>query len=149
LAVHKYEVSPALCSALVQAGAHLDVSDSIGTPLHIAIAHYSLDVVKALLSAHSRFPDTVSRALLTYNHHGDLPLHTALHARSAHVIQLLVDAGVDVDAPNQHGTFPLVLAVRYNDTASARVLLQKKPNKRRLGDALIYATHHGKLLWYL
>lgn len=120
------------------------MSDSIGTPLHIAIARYSSDVVEALLSAQHVFPDAVSRALQTFNQNGDLPLHTALHARSAYVTQLLVDAGVDVDLPNKHGTFPLVLAVRYNDTASARVLLQKKTVHTHLGDALMHATHHGK-----
>jgi len=138
-------VSYELCATLMKAGADLNVIDSIdGTPLEIAISNDSLDGVRSLLSARLQYPDTVKRALCTFGDDGDLPLHRALHARSAEITQVLVDAGVDVNAPNQNGTVPLLIAVGYNDINCARVLLQNKNTTSNLNIALCYATHHGK-----
>lgn len=143
LALRKTDVSPELCAALVRNGALLDVTDGNGTPLHTAICEHSPGVVEALLSARDRFQETVSRALLVYNQFGDLPLHSALHARSTLVVRLLVDAGVDVNTPDQLDTGPLVLAIHNNDDDSAKVLLQGDSTVTSLNTALLHAVHYG------
>ena len=74
------------------------------TPLHPAAFFGRTDTVRALLSAGARHD------LLARNAQANLPLHAATAGRRAEIVELLLAAGADVNAPTAQGWTALHLA---------------------------------------
>ncbi len=134
-----------IAQMLLDAGANVDLQDSLGfAPLHFA----SFPGNPLSISASKRREDTV-RVLLGANanvklrtNKGETPLHRAAEAYMSYsvmyregrlvsrsqlpwhdalgvVIQMLVNAGADVDAKTNYGSTPLYFAVNYNNHVDA------------------------------
>src|SRR5260370_40693086 len=56
---------------------------------------------------------------------GDTPLHIATRRGNLRIIQLLLDAGADVDARGEYGHTPLHEAVGRGNLAAVQLLLQR------------------------
>ena len=58
----------------------------------------------------------------TTNKHGDTSLHNAARAGGPTAVQLIIDAGADVNARNRVGQVPLLLAALHRHTAATALL---------------------------
>ena len=125
---------PAVCRVLIDAGADLHTKDENGRlPLHYASDAGALDVVKMLVRAGAGVRATdddgdtclfraanghtetvrylVGLFQVEVNHRNDEGF-TALHSAVVHtdVVQVLIDAGADIDTKNKDGRSPLHFA---------------------------------------
>ena len=125
---------PAVCRVLIDAGADLHTKDEYGSsPLHYACESGALDVVKMLVRAGARVRATYSAGwtcLQVASQRGhtetvrylvglpevelnqrDAGNHNALHLAAVNkhtdVVQVLIDAGADIDTQNYEGRSPL------------------------------------------
>ena len=142
---------PAVCRVLIDAGADLHTKDDYGSsPLHTACASGALDVVKMLVRAGARvratyyagwtclqvasqygYTETV-RYLVGLPevdvNHGDTDHHTALHLAAINkhtgVMQVLIDAGADIDTQNNNGCSPLHTACGAGDFDVVKMLVR-------------------------
>src|SRR5207237_4485183 len=109
------------------------------TPLHLAAAGYRLEIIRLLLASGA---DPNSRA----NRRRSSPLHYAADGyitgpawdaeRQVGSIQLLLEAGADINAQDQNGATPLHRAVRTRCAGAVRYLL-------RAGGVPILSTKSG------
>ncbi|KAK3986085.1 ankyrin-2 [Cladorrhinum sp. PSN332] len=79
-------------------------------------------------------------------HRGETPLHVALRGSShfkAHIVQLMVEAGADVNAVDNSGTSCLALALEHMPTESIELLLSK--GARADSSALFAAVDAGRV----
>ena len=100
-------------TACIQAGAHVNTSDSYGrTPLHFAAAHSGEPaIVTTLLSAGS--------ALEARARFGERPLHDAASSnRNPEVISTLLNAGAVLEARDDNKRVPLHYAASYNENSA-------------------------------
>jgi len=96
------------------------------TALHVAAAGYWVEIAKLLLDAGAE----VGAAM---NHRCSQPLHYAADGflenpswdakRQVRMIELLVEAGADIHAPDKNGATPLHRAVRTRCAAAVKALL--------------------------
>lgn len=104
---------------LLDAGANITTVDwKRGTPLHMACAAGDADlgIVVALLAAgadvHRKYNPRDRRML-----DGDIqPMHYAASAGNSGIVQLLLDAGADIEAATSYGLRPLDMAVTRKRT---------------------------------
>jgi ankyrin repeat protein len=113
---------------LIERGADLNTNTANGSPLHSAASLGYLEMVGLLLKHNANIAarDRISN---------DTPLHwAARHACNDGVIDLLIDAGADVEARNNLGDTPLLEAVSFAKTANIRKLLARGANARARDD---------------
>ena len=123
-----------LCSFLIEQGADVNLAmpDTGETPLHSALckvdAKYNL-VLRVLL-AHGADPNCVTKPsvetggfMRDCRTKGETPLHRAAAFANEEAIQMLLDAGAQVDARDMHGDSPLTWASWHLRPASVLRLL--------------------------
>ena len=102
---------------LMRSGADVNAQDNRGnTPLHTAALLDRSDVVAQLIS----YGAVVGVVIDEGSFSGATPLHKA---RSAHVVQLLIAAGADVNAPDSRGNTPLHYAELHANHETVMALL--------------------------
>ena len=142
---------PAVCQVLIDAGADIETKDDMGrSPLLLASSSGHLDIVKMLVQAGAGVRDTDNegdtclilaanfghtetvRVLLCMpevdvNHQG-MNNHTALHSAvdEGHpdVVQLLIDAGADIETKDTDGLSPLWLASTLGHLDVVKMLVE-------------------------
>jgi ankyrin repeat protein len=139
------------CRALIALGADAALRDRPGaTALHVAAAHAHADVVVVLLAARA---DTVRSTAA----HLRTPLHLAVcggeqqneqqEANAVLCCRLLVKGGADVDARDEHGNSPLLLAAAAGNAALCKALVSLDASLTLANDAggtaLHVAARHG------
>jgi ankyrin repeat protein len=122
--------------ALLAAGAKSDLEDESGrTALSFAAERGHLESVKTLLAA--KADPNVGKIL---------PLHLAIHANAAGVVQSLLEAGADANRPGQvtwqnrwgnsqytSGVTPLTVAISEGNSEALKLLLAHKADPNGLG----------------
>ena len=167
---------PAVCQVLIDAGADIETKDKEGrSPLHRASISDKIAVVKMLVEAGARvrvtdtngdtcltlaayFGHTVTvRYLVTVpevdvNHSEDenlTALHIAAQENYPEVVEVLIDAGADIEAKDEDGSSPLHCACREGALDAVKVLVKAgagvcvTDNKGET--CLVYAAHHGHI----
>lgn len=101
-------ISIAKCiEALIKAGANINLQDKCGnTPLDIASHHVSRSIVGLFVQ------ETAKSNSFNKFH---FPLHRAISRNQLLVAQLLIEAGVDVNARDANGYTPLQLAINKGE----------------------------------
>ena len=144
-------VDPAVCRVFIDAGADIETKNEDGcSPLHLASCSGALEVVKMLVEAGAGvnvtdYDGDTCLILAAYCGHTEtvrylvgLPevdvnhcnryTRTALHcaAKEGHpeVVQVLIDAGADIDTKNRHGRSPLDFASRSGALEVVKVLVR-------------------------
>ena len=155
---------PAVCQVLIGAGADIETKNDKGrSPLHLASRSGALATVKMLVEAGAdvRTTDADRGTCLTlaaYHGHTDtvrylvgLPevdlnhqdrdkctaLHFAVQKKHSEVVEVLIDAGADIDRKDALGFSPLILASVSGALATVKMLVEAGVDVR--------ATHKGKL----
>lgn len=96
----------------------LDAQDTDGsTALHCGAWKGHLDAVAFLLKSGAHV-----HAHNHNDHWGTSPLHAAAHANQSAIVQLLIDAGADVNAKDTNGKTPLFHTTLHKATAAAKIL---------------------------
>jgi ankyrin repeat protein len=108
-----------LCEYLIEQGADVNQpqADTGETPLHAALCttnRQTHDAVVKVLLAHGANPNCATRPSVETDHFmrdcrtkGETPLHRAAAFGTEATIQMLLDAGAQVDAKDMHGDSPL------------------------------------------
>ena len=114
---------------LVRAGADVGARDRDGkTCLMVASAGGCTEIVKSLLCMAEVGLDLVDAEHWTVLHHAvasyELFKHHAVDKQHATVIQMLVDAGADVEAKSELVCSPLMMACRAGEVHIVRMLLE-------------------------
>ena len=159
---------------LIDAGADIETKNVDGrSPLHLASVSGPLTTVKMLVEAGAdvRATDDYGDTCLisaTYNGHTDtvrylvcLPEvdlnhqgsgnHTALHVaasrKHSEVVQVLIDAGADIETKNVDGNSPLLLASISGELTTMTKLVKAGADVRATNTGrstcLIFAAYHG------
>ena len=165
---------PDVVQVLIDAGADIEAKDDMGrSPLLHACCKGNLGIVKMLVEggASVRATDNESETCLTLAaHHGHtetvrylagLPevdinhkvmnKHTALHrallTRHSGVVQVLIDAGADIEATNHMGRSPLLVATEGVNAVYLKMLVEAGASVRATDNkresCLTLAAHHG------
>lgn len=104
-------------SELVKEGADVNAAESNGTmPLHWAVHHGNLELVKQLLKAGA----DVNAA----NNYGATPISEAAVLGDLAMMKALLDAGAYPDSRNPDGQTPLMVVARSNHVETAKLLLK-------------------------
>lgn len=104
-------------SALVKDGADVNAAESNGTrPLHWAVHHGNVDLVKQLLKA--------GADVNVANNYGATPISEAAVLGDYALMKVLLDAGADPDSRNPDGQTPLMVVARSNNLDTAQLLLR-------------------------
>lgn len=116
------DVNLLIAGHLLEAGASVDLPvPSIGSPLHLAIARGSPELVAAILTRKPK--------LEVADPEGYTPLQRAVLAESVDIARALLSAGADPNvAWPQDGNRPLHWAVRLGNAALIELLLEFKAN---------------------
>ena len=159
---------------LIGAGADIETrNDKGGSPLHTASISGELTTVKMLVEAGADVRATTAQrdtclTLAAYLGHTDtvrylvsLPevdlnhqdsgnctvLHIAVQQEHADVVQVLIDAGADIEAKDDEGHSPLHLASISGELTTVKVLVKAGADVRATdacgNTCLILAAHHG------
>lgn len=111
----------AAADALIKAGSDVNVPAADGTtPLHWAVYHGQIDLVKALLRAEAKVD--------TRNDYGSSPMMEAATVGNTELLKLLLDAGADVESANPEGQTALMAVARTGNLAAAELLLDRGAN---------------------
>jgi len=107
--------------SLLASGAAIEARDESGrTPLMLAAHNGNLPLVAALLAAGADANASAEGGWTATS----LAVYNAEAKRGfAEVVQALVDAGANIEAPIGYGVRPLMLAAGYGETAVVEVLL--------------------------
>jgi ankyrin repeat protein len=112
---------------------HPDLVDSPSPdgffPLGLAAFFGHVDAVKLLLARGAEVGRAAHNAMKVQ------PLHSAVAGRNFVIVQLLVDAGAPINAPQQEGWTPLHTAVHNQDVEMVRYLLAHGADPRHQNDA--------------
>ncbi len=83
---------------------------------------------------------------------GWTPLHYAASGPNVAVVAYLLDQGSDIDAVAPNGNTPLMMAVRYGEEESVKLLVQRGADKKRLNDRNLSAAdlaRNAEKFWLL
>eukprot|EP00698_Gefionella_okellyi_P025857 TRINITY_DN9632_c0_g1_i1.p1 TRINITY_DN9632_c0_g1~~TRINITY_DN9632_c0_g1_i1.p1 ORF type:complete len:1005 (-),score=178.88 TRINITY_DN9632_c0_g1_i1:44-3058(-) len=113
----------AVCQALVDAGASLMMRDRHNnTPLHIAAKRQPASLMSILLE--SVISEVKLReAMAARDAVGDSPLHIAVRRGAFDVAKLLVAAGAELEARNNEGATPVLVAARAKQLKTLQALV--------------------------
>lgn len=147
---------PAVVGMLIDYGLKIHALDKMGaTALHIAAGSFfaeRIDIASMLIAGTA---DVNAR-----NSQGETPLHYAIkdyrspmtpitREDRSKMLQFLLDNGAHIDAPDNKGTTPLMLAVRTNNVPAITFLLQAGADhtaRDKIGyDVLSHAAHLRQL----
>ena len=160
---------PAVCRVLIDAGADLHTTnEKQRSPLHYACGAGALDVVKMLVQAGAgvRATDDEGRMCLSVALHIDtvrylvgLPVvelnhqnatnnYTALHYAVVQgdmdVVQVLIDAGADIDTQNDLGRSPLNTACESGALDIVKMLVRAGATDNGACTCLMFAANSGR-----
>lgn len=105
-------------------GCNVEFTNWMGTLLQYAAYHTKINVARLLVSRYH--VDTERRS-----ENGDTALHAAFRGQRQHtaeVVQLLVEAGADLDSLSAGSFTPLMLAAIHDQPAAAAILLSHGAN---------------------
>ena len=167
---------PAVCQVLIDAGADIETKDVKGrSPLHFACSSGSLGVAKMLVRAGAgvRVTNNDGHTCLTAaashghtetvryflgllevevdhtNDEGCTALHLAARYMHADVVQVLIDAGADIETKDVEGYSPLHFACRSGSLDSVKLLVRAGAGVRVTnnygGTCLAIAAYHGHI----
>lgn len=147
---------PAVVRILIDQGLKIHAQDKMGaTALHLAAGSFfpeRIEIAGMLVAA--------TADVNTRDRQGETPLHYAVkdyrspmtplsREDRSKMLQFLLDNGAHIDAPDNKGTTPLMLAVRTNNVPAAAFLLQAGADhtaRDKIGyDVLSYAMHLREL----
>ena len=94
----------------------LDGSQTITTPLHVAVERERHESVAELLNANAH----VNAA----DNEGRRPLHLAVKNADCQIARMLLGRGACADVHDTHGTLPLQIAAKYGHVELVRMLLE-------------------------
>ncbi|MCX7886279.1 MAG: ankyrin repeat domain-containing protein, partial [Verrucomicrobiae bacterium] len=103
-----------LCSALASATLLAD-------PIHDAVLQGQLEQVETILKQ-------TPAAARARDANGNTPLHLAAAAGNADIAELLLDGWAEINAVNNAGDTPLLVALNNEENPVIPLLLKKKPN---------------------
>ena len=166
----------AVCQVLIDAGADIEVKDKEGrSPLHRVSILGNFAIVKMLVKAGAGVcvTDTEGDTCLTLaayhghtetvrylvsvpevdvNHSEDenfTALHIAAQNNHAEVVEVLIDAGADIEAKDEDGSSPLHCACRRGALNAVKLLVKAGAEvcvTDNIGDTcLMYAAYHGHI----
>ena len=141
---------PAVCQVLIDAGADIETKDEDGrSPLHWSCCSGALDVVKMLVKAGAdvrvtcNFGNTCLMFAACYGHTETVryllrlkdvdvnheaedlsALFCAVLQNHAGVVEVLIDAGADIEVKDEQGRSPLLVASRFGHLRVVEVLLK-------------------------
>ena len=108
---------------LLEAGQAVDETDFVlGTPLHVAVAQESVPLAKILIS-HGADLEAPSED------RGARAIHLAANFGDLEMLNLLLDGGADIEAKDQTGQTPLLIAAATNNLKVVKVLLDRGADK--------------------
>ena len=119
---------PEMIGILLEYGAYLEAKTSASdftkfgiyqgaTPLHYAARRGNSQCVRRLIQEGSN-PEAIDMD-------GDQPIHVAALSGDTNILQILLDAGVDVDVPHgEYGDTPLMIAIRVQNLLVVKHLLK-------------------------
>lgn len=103
---------------LIQDGININTRDENGhTPLHRCVIRNNLELIQELIQLGAD-PNTID------NNHRGSPLHSAAHFGYAEVVEMLFNAGAEINALNDDNETPLHIALEYSNTEIAQLLLR-------------------------
>jgi len=116
LAVHSGH--PEVVSVLIEAGCDLEARDGVEkTALRAAVEGESVEIAKALIEAGANVNAPSERM-------GPMLWSAITSVRAARMVQLLVQAGIDINEQDQGGWTALMLAASDGDVDAARALIE-------------------------
>jgi ankyrin repeat protein/catechol 2,3-dioxygenase-like lactoylglutathione lyase family enzyme len=98
-----------------------------------AMAMGDLDLIRSVVNAD---PDALQRRMSRFEH-GQTPVHVAVNRQRADILDLLIALGADLEARDDRGQTPLVVAMLRGDRAAMarlRAAGAKPPDVSRAGD---------------
>jgi len=112
--------------ALLDSGTDVNTRDPHGwTPLHCAISQNQVAVAR-LLVARGADPDAVAEDEgFNRNHVSGTALYRAIAVSHSDLVELLIDGGADINAPDRYGRTPLWSAARRGQSEIVRLLIAK------------------------
>ena len=165
---------PAVCQVFIGAGADIETKNDKGrSPLHLAIRSGELTIVKMLVEAGADVRATdadreTCLILAAYDGHTDIvrylvslpevdlnqqgsnnftALQVAVKRKHADMVQVLIDAGADIDTKDDVGCSPLHLASRSGELTTVKMLVKAGADVRATDDrrytCLIFAAYLG------
>ena len=165
-----------MVQVLIDAGADIEEKDAEGrTPLILACVRGCLDVVKVLMQAGAELRVTCLIAASRGGHtetvryivglgqvdvdqvgnYWNMALYEAVRYNQADVVQVLIDAGADIQKKNSQGHTPLILACNKGYLDIVKMLVQAGADLRvtdRIGDTCLITAlrwEHTETVRYL
>ncbi len=114
---------------LLAGGADVNAQGLFGTPLHLAAAKGELAIAVILI-------DRGADLEVPGEPEGAHPLHTAALNGPTRMVELLIDRGAKVDARDEAGRTPLMIAAAFTHTSVARSLLASGADPKAEGQHL-------------
>ena len=126
-----------LVNMLLKHGASIEAGDKVGiTPLHMAVAHANKPAVVALLSR--------GASLATQDSVGDTALHHAARVENnqTDLVNMLLKHGASIEAGNESGITPLLVAFQAGNEPAAVALLEGGASLASVDSDGNTALHH-------
>lgn len=111
---------------LIAAGADVNAPGPYGwTPLHVAVFRRRPNIIRLLILAAADLDIHAKGSVWQSDRRYGSPLHLAAHCGFQDMVEVLVDAGADVNARTRWGETPLYIAVEQGRTGMVEFLLAR------------------------